>query len=234
MSEDLLENLSTYNEQLKQVDAALTNSPSDPELLKLREDLLEVLHLTNDLINSQTPAALPSDDIASDRSLREWKTGDKCMAPWSKDLRHYPATVEEVSSDGQVMVQFDEYDISEVVKLEQLREPSADDISSEKHQPESSTKTNKRMNRNQEYLKKKKQKKMQRFKELADAREEEKNKWQQFSTKAKKGRGMRGVVKSSIFKTPDAVNGKVGIGTCGVGGKPMTSYAAADKWKRGV
>ena len=39
-------------------------------------------------------------------------------------------------------------------------------------------------NRNQqEYLKKKKQKKVQRFKEMEEVREQEKSKWQQFNTK---------------------------------------------------
>lgn len=44
----------------------------------------------------------------------------------------------------------------------------------------------------------------------------------------------KGVVKKSIFASPDNVNGRVGIGTCGIGGKPMTEYTTADKWKKGV
>ena len=41
-------------------------------------------------------------------------------------------------------------------------------------------------NRNQqEYLKRKKQKKVQRFKEMEEVREQEKSKWQQFNSKVR-------------------------------------------------
>lgn len=38
--------------------------------------------------------------------------------------------------------------------------------------------------------------------------------------------------KKSIFASPDNVNGRVGIGTCGVAGKGMTDYQAAEKYKK--
>jgi len=39
--------------------------------------------------------------------------------------------------------------------------------------------------------------------------------------------------KKSIFASPESVQGRVGIGTCGVSGKGMTEYSAADKWRKG-
>ena len=39
-------------------------------------------------------------------------------------------------------------------------------------------------------------------------------------------------MKKSIFASPDNVSGKVGVGTCGVGGQPMTEFIQAEKWKR--
>ena len=45
---------------------------------------------------------------------------------------------------------------------------------------------------------------------------------------------LKGVTKKSIFATPDAVNGRVGIGTCGIGGRPMTDFTHAEKRKKGV
>ena len=42
MAEDLSATLATYKVQLQQVEAALTNSPDNDELLKLKQDLLEV------------------------------------------------------------------------------------------------------------------------------------------------------------------------------------------------
>lgn len=37
-----------------QVEAALTNSPDDPELMKLKTDLEEVIELTAELVRTQT------------------------------------------------------------------------------------------------------------------------------------------------------------------------------------
>ncbi|CAB0033577.1 unnamed protein product [Trichogramma brassicae] len=44
----------------------------------------------------------------------------------------------------------------------------------------------------------------------------------------------KGVVKKSIFATPENINGRVGIGTCGVSGKEMTKYTNGEKWRRGT
>jgi len=59
---------------------------------------------------------------------------------------------------------------------------------------------------------------------MDEQREEEKSKWQNFSSKAF---GKRGFVKKSIFKTPENAQGRVGIGTCGVSGQKMTSFSSA-------
>lgn len=83
---------------------------------------------------------------------------------------------------------------------------------------------------NREYLKKKKQKKQQRFKQIEEERESEKNKWLSFHTKASKKPGVR---TKSIFASPDNLTGRVGIGTCGISGQPMTNYTPGEKWKKG-
>ncbi|XP_055699353.1 survival of motor neuron-related-splicing factor 30-like [Phlebotomus papatasi] len=80
---------------------------------------------------------------------------------------------------------------------------------------------------------KKKLKKQQRLKELEAERETEKNKWLAFTTKSAKKSGSAGIPKS-IFASPDNVNGRVGIGTCGVAGKPMTETKTCEKWRKGI
>lgn len=50
---------------------------------------------------------------------------------------------------------------------------------------------------------------------------------QAFSKKSSKGK-----VKKSIFASPDTVDGKVGVGTCGHSGQPMTAYHQNEKWKK--
>mmetsp|Transcript_57893 Transcript_57893/g.154698 ORF Transcript_57893/g.154698 Transcript_57893/m.154698 type:complete len:323 (+) Transcript_57893:107-1075(+) len=48
-SEDLLTKLDQYREQLAQVESGLEENPEEPQLLKLRNDLREVIALTEDL-----------------------------------------------------------------------------------------------------------------------------------------------------------------------------------------
>jgi len=42
----------------------------------------------------------------------------------------------------------------------------------------------------------------------------------------------KGRVRKSIFATPDSTSGRVGIGTCGVSGRPMTKFTYMEKWKK--
>ena len=143
----------------------------------------------------------------------------------SLDLRYYDATIEGITDKGEVSVVFDAYQNRSTTTITELRERK---VKNEVF-PSSS---NKRTRPNQkEYLKKKKQKKMARFKELEEERETEKNKWINFSTKFTKKTGSK---EKSIFASPDNVNGRVGIGTCGVSGKGMTQYSQGEKYRKGV
>ena len=63
-----------------------------------------------------------------------------------------------------------------------------------------------------------------------EEREKEKQKWTSFSAKAF---GKKGFVKKSIFKTPETVDGKVGVGTCGISGQKMTDFNTAAKYRKG-
>jgi len=41
-------------------------------------------------------------------------------------------------------------------------------------------------------------------------------------------------MKKSIFATSEHVKGKVGVGTCGISGKPMTSQHSVPKYHKGM
>jgi len=82
-----------------------------------------------------------------------------------------------------------------------------------------------------EYKRKKNQKKAQRRKELEEEREGEKNKWLDFNAKVF-SKTSKGKVKKSIFASPEAVGGRVGVGTCGQSGQPMTKFSGMEKWKK--
>jgi len=60
-AEELLTKLDTYREQLAQVEEALEQQPDEPSLVKLKNDLTEVIVLTEDLVKYQ--AAAPEEAV---------------------------------------------------------------------------------------------------------------------------------------------------------------------------
>ncbi|GFQ93803.1 survival of motor neuron-related-splicing factor 30 [Trichonephila clavata] len=303
MAEDLSSNLQSYQIQLQQVEAALTNEPDNEELLKLKKDLqqslglntilisdmlfsmkpglkfssvnfsvcgsrkchdvssalirlhywapspskalgtvavaafrkesgaTEVIILTTELINANTEKS--SSSVGSGASNKDsssshsWKIGDGCLAPWSEDGLYYEAVIDDITEDGQCTVNFAAYGNTDVCDAEQLRSLDKDhrDFS------DGSSKSRKQLlQAHKDYKKKKAQKKAQRMKQLEEEREKEKVKWHSFNAKAF---NKKGHVKKSIFASPDNINGRVGIGTCGIGGRPMTEFQQQEKWRRG-
>lgn len=129
--------------------------------------------------------------------------------------RFYEATIEAITDDGDVSVIFDTYQNKGQTNVKELKEF--------KVRVEVFPQNNNKRQRpnHKEYLKKKKLKKQQRMADLEEERETEKNKWLQFNTKASK----KQLVKTqSIFQSPDTVTGRVGVGTCGISGKEMTTF----------
>ncbi|XP_076457263.1 survival of motor neuron-related-splicing factor 30-like [Babylonia areolata] len=250
MGDELQENLKTYKLQLQQVEASLTTDPDNEDLQKLKGDLQEVIDLTQELISGKTTGAAggsgvegvsggADDSVAEETPSQEpqysWKVGDQCMAMYSEDGMYYEATIEEILDDGACTITFNEYgntDVSQVSLLKPVDEdrkrgaeaaagPDAKKIKSKKDL----------LAEQREYKRRKSQKKAQRLKQMEEERETEKNKWLDFNAKTF-AKTNKGKVKKSIFATPDGVNGRVGVGTCGVSGKPMTAYQMQEKWKK--
>ncbi|XP_028821739.1 survival of motor neuron-related-splicing factor 30 [Denticeps clupeoides] len=229
MSEELVKQLSSYKAQLQQVEAALSTDPDNEDLLKLQKDLQEVIELTKDLLSSQpTEGVSTSSSSETTTHTRNWKIGDKCMAVWNQDGQWYEAEVEELDREnGTAAITFAGYGNAEVVPLHALR--AAED-GARPEEDASKAKSKKALLLEQrEYKKKKAQKKVQRMKELEQEREQQKSKWQQFNNKAY-SKNKKGQVKRSIFASPESVNGKVGVGTCGIADKPMTQYHDTSKY----
>ena len=246
----MTEELQNYKLQLQQVEAALLSDPDNKELQKLKVDLDEVIELTLDLKTKAEEAAnqpeytelapvYEEDEItksllaveqfvAKNKKKKLWRVGDICMAKWSDKNQYYEARIDSINPDGQVNVTFEAYKNRGVTTLAELKE-----FTGTKRVLTEAEKLKRAKMNNKEYLKKKKAKKQQRFKDLEEERETEKNKWLSFTSKATKNRKM-GLRNKSIFASPDTVNGRVGIGTCGISGKPMTEFAVAEKWRKGV
>ncbi|XP_077519352.1 survival of motor neuron-related-splicing factor 30 [Amblyomma americanum] len=240
--DDPAASLQNYQVQLQQVEAALTNDPDDKDLLKLKEDLLEVISLTLNLISTtEEPSSSEKQDhgegpkhsggeasSSKDEGVG-WFPGDKCLALW-KDGQYYDATIDDIIGDGQATVTFTAYGNTIVQKLSQLK--AHKNKRSMNNVIEGGPKTKKQLLlAEREYKKKKAQKKAVRLKQIEEDREKEKNKWQEFNSKAF-SKNKKGQVKKSIFASPDNVNGRVGVGTCGIGGRPMTEFHHQEKWRK--
>jgi len=238
--DEMQANLESYNLQLQQVDAALTSDPTNEELIKLKSDLSEVIELTQELLTQQSGSSNDYATEGKDGPI-DWKVGDKCLAPWSQDGKFYEAVIEEVHHNrGKVSVGFPQYSHGDMTDISTLKPLDASHI----HQSRDSASTSSGVKRpapkeslaerkqallkQKEYLKKRKLKKQARVQEQEAEREKEKKKWLSFSNK----KGLIGK-KKSIFASPETVDGRVGIGTCGVSGKPMTEFSAAEKWRKG-
>ncbi|XP_062520851.1 survival of motor neuron-related-splicing factor 30-like [Corticium candelabrum] len=254
-------NLTQYKSQLKQVEAALAAEPNNDELLKLKANLEEVMKLTQDLVQLNTaagvtpgssqvvPDAISSTMMSSSASNSthittsgQWSVGSRCQAVWSVDGQYYNATIVSISSNGLTCtVAFERYDHNEVVQLSSLRRQTADG-SRKRHADEAikqqrPSKSRAKREAEKEYKRKKALKKAQRIKEIEDEREKEKSRWKQFTTKAGRQKGTslsskQNIQKKSIFASPDTVNGRVGVGTCGVGGKEMTQFSQPESYRR--
>lgn len=246
----MADELQNYKLQLQQVEAALLSDPDNKELQKLKVDLEEVVELTLDLKQKAEEAAnqpeyteftnnYEEDEVtksllaveqfvAKNKNKKMWRIGDTCMAKWSDNNQYYEARIDTINPDGQVNVTFEAYKNRGVTTLAELKE-----FTGQKRVLTEAEKLKRAKMNNKEYLKKKKQKKQQRFKELEEERETEKQKWLAFTNKATKNKKV-GIKNKSIFASPDSVNGRVGIGTCGISGKPMTEFTSAEKWRKGV
>ncbi|XP_073251179.1 survival of motor neuron-related-splicing factor 30-like [Porites lutea] len=231
---ELQTNLTEYRAQLRQVEAALTTDPGNEELKKLKQDLEEVINLTLDLlkVNEKGSASTGS----------TWKVGDRCQAVWSQDGSYYDATVDSISDDlTTCTVSFDKYGNTEIVKVSSLRHTDQARIERPSEGSESSASTSKKSRAGENALQEQKRKKnkmlkkKQKAKELEELREKGKQNWLDFFNNSKgggsskSGKSLKGVSKKSIFASPDTIQGKVGVGTCGTGGQPMTQFTQPDK-----
>lgn len=249
---DNLANLRNYQIQLEQVETALVNDAENEELKKLRADLTEVIELTMQLMEPEELQALQRMQNASSSGgpkAHNFKAGDYVKAPLSEDGQFYEAQIEDITSDGQCTVVFhrNKKRITEVCLVELLKpivgrkRPFNSSGASSGHPSTSSGGSAgahpKRPQTEHEFkdtveqreaLKKKQAKKKEKLKSLEDEREKDKAKWQSFANKAAH-KHFKGTTKKSIFTTPESVHGRVGVGTCGVGGKPMTEYQQIEK-----
>ncbi|VDP91118.1 unnamed protein product [Echinostoma caproni] len=200
MADDAQLDLLNHKLQLQQVEAALELDKDNEDLKALKHDLEEVIKLSVELLGK-----------AADTNEVHWNVGDQCMA------MYYKATILEFLGDTNCVVNFDAYNTTDVCQLVHLKPLTT-------VAPIVKKKSRDIKARQIEKKKLKKQKLLQREEEIEATCESEKNRWLNFSKKMIK----TGKTKKSIFASPDAPDGRVGVGTCGIGGRPMTKFTVSN------
>lgn len=251
-ADDVEDNLESYKAQLKQVEAALQIDQNNEDLQKLKEDLLEVIALTEELLEIndavEEPIVVPDANLAQnvdETKQKEWKTGDRVQAIRKLDGQYHNGTIDMIADDNiSCTVKFDNSGSVDVIKISSLKPVQADPpttknesssgsgaVAAKPHNPNAKL-TKEEVDKRREIKKKKLLRKKQRMKEFEEAREAGKQKWQQFYKKGSlKGKHkVKGLNKKSIFASREDGKGKIGVGTCGTSGKGMTDYTPASAY----
>jgi len=186
--EELQTALNTYNSNFAQITAALKEAPENADLLKLKSDLVEVIALTESLLKAKRkPTGTPVASVAAEISSQVQ----------SKEKKSRPAPPPEEDEDDQ----HEDKTPGEFVVPRKLRIIPTDTEEEREHK-------RKRV----KALKAQFRKKQQAGGELP----ERTTAWQQFTNKKQKV-GFTERKKESIFKSPDSINGRVGVTGSGKG-----------------
>lgn len=225
--------LADYEAQLQHVEAAILAEPDNEELQKLKEDLLEVINLSKELLAEGDGAETSEPQIAPkkaekkasvmassvglanvpvlEKPVRDWRPGDRCLAVWSKNGKHYEANIEAVNNQ-EAVVQFVGFDTKEINSLLHLRKLNDQEIMKNVGKQSKIKLFNEQLAKKRE----KNLKRLQKQKQLEQAKEHEKTKWNDFSKKAT-AKSMKGVRRPPTA-APQAVETKPGTTTRHVAG----------------
>jgi len=237
---DVDSTLLEYQIQLEQVEIALKTEPQNEELLRLKTDLLEVITLTKELIEVESDDVTEANKKNSSQAQKcnyNWRSGQKCMAIWRVDGKHYPATLDQVLEDGTCTVIFDGFKTNEITQVGQLKPYNKDAIINNKSifsNPKSANTAVSQVGHKKAFTKKelelklreakkrKKEKFALKIKAMEEISEKEKNKWKNFNTKLS-SKTWKGVVKKNKFETPDNHENKIGVGTNSLSNRVITA-----------
>lgn len=221
--------LEAYQYQLDQVRQTLVSDPDNSELRNLETELVDLIKLTKEYLQSQEPEPIKPRDKAKEASKpankvaastpSTLKAGDEVSARWvSGDKGWYPARITSVTGSAErpvYIVSFHGYNTTESLGNADVKtvEPKKKTIGSIIESAECKQKR-KEPSTTDEPVKKKKV-----SASAAESMEKQKA-WQSFASKGQKKKTSV-INDKSIFKTPDNPYGKVGVVNSGKG---MTSF----------
>ena len=155
------------------------------------------------------------------------------MAYNSASKRYEEALVHDLLPESEiVVVKFGASNETDICQLSSLKPTLVNNLSGldgKVHYKGKLISKKEKIIKEREYKKKRNLKKKMKLKEKEAQSEISKNNWQNFHKKVQ-SKSSKGVIKKSIFTSPFSLQGKVGVGTCGVGDKPMTKTASGPKY----
>uniref|UniRef100_A0AC34RCI8 Tudor domain-containing protein n=1 Tax=Panagrolaimus sp. JU765 TaxID=591449 RepID=A0AC34RCI8_9BILA len=190
--------LGNYKIQLEQVEVALAAEPNNKDLLKLKEDLQELIRLQQEVDESTGKQPEPSSRKAPrfDEPNHKWKVGDRCMAK-NKNGNKQVATIDGISQD-KVAITFNN-GTKDVVRISDLHVAPVVERKTYVFESNSSNKgdAKKDWKNEKERRKIRAQKKEQRRKQIEEEQEKEKKSWKSFNQKAI-NKNFKGIKKISV------------------------------------
>jgi survival of motor neuron-related-splicing factor 30 len=207
------EDLETYQVQLSQVELALEADPANSELSSLRDELKELITLTQTALDQ---AAAASSKAESSRKAQlatsghNLSAGDECLAKYSGDGNWYPARITSVGGSAENRVYsivFKGYNTTELVKANEVK------VLPPNYGTNTPSSSKKKLSKQEEEDRDRKKLKNLKKLEVRAAKAKEQNEkqatWQKFAKKSeKKGVHIAGVSGTSIFRTPDNPYGR--------------------------
>mmetsp|Transcript_24816 Transcript_24816/g.54072 ORF Transcript_24816/g.54072 Transcript_24816/m.54072 type:complete len:264 (-) Transcript_24816:7-798(-) len=247
---EILANLEEYQGQRAALEELLKVEPNNAEYLEMAQSLDEVLQLTTDLLKSAQDAEAEGGGAAQVNPLQaQWPLSSICEAIWNE--KWYEVTVQGHTENG-VLVKYTGYDDVAEVASNQIRQKRA--VEEETYQGVAAPKRHKMeetilssdlpkklqiTEEDDEATRDRKRKQIKAFKNRVRMQQKDlesnqkQNSWQQFQTggmkKLKKKSGFSGMKKESMFKSPDGVDGKVGVTGSGKGLTKFSDRGRADR-----
>jgi survival-of-motor-neuron-related-splicing factor 30 len=247
---ELREKLKEYRQQLQEVEELLEAEPGNEEYEQIKNDLVDVITLTDDLLKikeaeegsaspeaTKTTAPLPytSAPLTALAASSMFTVGTACEAKFSEDGVWYKATINAVLEGGKYHVTYSEYGNSEEVQVTDIRpliDPSKKKLSAVKRPvvPDAIKEIPKSLQilpTDSDEIRAAKKKRIKaiksanRLKNRDEENKSKKNAWQAFQNKPKKNVPMSLTgKKKESIFKSPEVGGKIGVTGSG---KPMTA-----------
>src|SRR5690349_1618183 len=106
-TEELEDKLSMYKDNFYQMERALKEDPNNEAYLKVKEDLWEVIKLTEDLLKLRRKPTIEAKEVPPTPQEKEkqlerssvdvLKAGSKCLALFAGDGKWYPAIIDSIN-----------------------------------------------------------------------------------------------------------------------------------------